>query len=142
MDKWLSLYTRIVALLEAIREREVTLGPSSVGALQSLVRFFCEWVSTVSSGADLPPSLTVTGSSSFPPQGWEKSGRKGSVYLAPISEGDEEDTCSIPDSLPDLIDSAGEEERPSPIGLVQKGIAPPRILLYQDSVRPNRFWLC
>ena len=67
---------------------------------------------------------------------------KGSVYLAPISEGDEEDARSIPDNLPDLIDSAGERGRPSPIGLVQKGIAPPRILLYQDSVRPNRFWLC
>ena len=136
------MYTRIVALLEAIRERGVTLGPSSLGALQSLVRFFCEWVCTASSDADLPPSLTVTGPSSFPPQGWEKSGKKGSFSLDPISEGDEEDAHSIPDSLPDLIDSAGEEERPSPIGLVQKGIAPPGILLYQDSVRPNRFWLC
>ena len=29
MDHWLSLYTRIVALLEALREREVALGPSS-----------------------------------------------------------------------------------------------------------------
>ena len=141
MDQWLSLYTRIVALLEAIRERGVTLGPSSFGALQSLVRFFCKWVYTASSGADLPPSLTVTGPSSFPLQGWERSGKKGSICLDPISEGDEEDAHSVPDSLPDLIDSAGEEERPSPIGLVERGIDPPGILLYQDSVRPNRFWL-
>ena len=124
MDQWLSLYTRIVALLEVIRERGVTLGPSSLGALQSLVRFFCEWVYTASSGADLPPSPTVTGLSLFPPQGWERSGKKGSVCLDPISEGDKEDTHSIPDSLPDLIDSAGEEEHPSPIGLVERGIAP------------------
>ena len=136
------MYTRIVALLEAIRERGVTLGPSSLGALQSLVRLFCEWVCTTSSEADLPPCLTVAGPSSFPPQGLGKSGEKGSFSLDPISEGDEEDAHSVPDSLPDLIDSAGEEERPSPIGLVQKGIVPPGILLYQDSVRPNRFWLC
>ena len=141
MDQWLSLYTRIVALLEAIREREVTLGPSSVGALQSLVRFFCEWVCTASSGANLPPSLTVTGPSVFPPQGWEKSGKKGNSCLDPLSEEDEEDAHSVPDSLPDLIDSAGEGEHHSPIGLVQKGIAPPEILVYQDSVRPDRFWL-
>ena len=141
MDQWLSLYTRIVALLEAIRERGVTLGPSSIGALQSLVRFFCEWVCTTSSGGDLPPSLTVTGPSSFPPQGWEKSGKKGSLCLDPIGEGDEEDAHSLPDSLPDLIDSAEEEERPSPIGSVKRGKAPLGILLYQDSVRPDRFWL-
>ena len=76
MDQWLSLYTRIVALLEAIREREVTSGPSSLGALQSLVRFFCEWVYIASSDEDLPPCLTVTGPSSFPPQGWERLGKK------------------------------------------------------------------
>ena len=142
MDQWLSLYTRIVALLEAIREREVTLGPSSLGALQSLVRFFCEWVCTASSDVDLPPCLAVTGPSLFPPQGWGKPGKKGSFSIDPISEGDEEDACSVPDSLPDLIDSTGEEDRPSPIGLVREGIAPPGILLYQDSVRSNRFWLC
>ena len=88
MDQWLSLYTRIVALLEVIRERGVTLGPSSIGALQSLVRFFCKWVCTASSGADLPPALTVTGQSSFPPQGWEKFGKKGSFCLYPIGEED------------------------------------------------------
>ena len=137
MDQWLSLYTRIVA----IRERGVTPGLSSLGALQSLVRFFCEWVCTASPGADLPPSLTVTGPSSFPPQEWEKSGNKGSFCLYPIGEEDEEDAYSIPDSLPDLIDSGGEDERPSPIGLVEKGIAPLGILLYQDRVRPNRVWL-
>ena len=107
MDQWLSLYTRIVALLEAIREREVTLGPSGIGALQSLVRFFCEWVCTASSGADLPPPLTEIGPRLFPPQGWEKSEQRRSSCLDPISE---EDTHSLPDSLPDLIDSAGEEE--------------------------------
>ena len=119
------MYTRIVALLETLIQREVTLGPSSLGALQSLVRFFCKWVCTATSGADLPPSRTVTGLSSCPPQGWEKSGKKGSFCLDPISEGDEEDALSIPDSLPDLIDSAGEEERPSPIDLVEKGDSVP-----------------
>ena len=141
MDHWLSLYTRIVALLEALREREVTLGPSSLGALQSLVRFFCDWVGTASLGTDLPPSQTVTGPSLFPLQGWEKSGEKGNLCLDSISEEDEEDALSVPDSLPDLIDSAGEEERPTPIGLVEKGILSPGLFLYQDSIRPNRFWL-
>ena len=103
MDQWLSLYTRIVALLEAIREREVTLEPSSLGALQSLVRFFCGWVCTASSDADLPPCLTATGPSSFPPQGWGKPGKKESFSPDPISEGEEEDACSVPDSLPDLM---------------------------------------
>ena len=136
------MYTRIVALLEAIREREVTVGPSGLGVLQGLVRFFCEGVCTASSNADLQPCLTVTGPSLFPAQGWEEPGKKGSFSPDPISEGDEEDDCSIPDSLPDLIDSTGEEERPSLVGLVQEGIAPPGVLLYQDSVRSNRFWLC
>ena len=74
-------------------------------------------------------------------QGWGKSGKRGRFCLDPISEGDEEDTFSVPDSLPDLIDSAGEEERPSPVGLAEKGVVSPGLVLYQDSVRPNRFWL-
>ena len=141
MDHWLSLYTRIVALLEALREREVTLGLSSLGALQSLVKFFCDWVCTASSGTGLPPSQTVTGPSSFPLQLWEKSQKKGELCLNPISEEGEEDALSIADSLPDLIDSVGEEERPSPVNLVEKGILAPGLFLYQDSIRPNRFWL-
>ena len=142
MDQWLSLYTRIVVLLEAIREREVTLGPSSLGVLQSLVRFFCEGVCTASSNADLQPCLTVAGPSLFSTQGWEEPAKKGSFSPDPISEGDEEDACSIPDSLPDLIDSTGEEERPSLVGLVQEGIVPSGIPFYRDRVRSNRFWLC
>ena len=120
------MYTRIVALLEAIRERGVTLGLSSLGALQSLVRLFCEWVCTASPEADLPPCLTAVGPSSFSQQGWEKSGEKRSFSLDPISEGDEEDAHSVPDSLPDLIDSAGEEERPFPNRFSAKRDSAPR----------------
>ena len=112
------MYTHIVALLEAIREREVTLGLSSVGALQSLVRFFCEWVCTASLGANLPPSLTITVPSVISTarvgEVWE---RRETSCLDPLSEEDEEDAHSVPGSLPNLIDSAGEEERPSLIGL-------------------------
>ena len=141
MDHWLSLYARIVALLEVIREREVALGPSSLGALQGLVRDFCRGVCAASSSASLPLSPTITGPSSIPLQAWEKSRKRGGPCLDPIGEGDEEDTLGIPDSLPDLIDSAGEEERLSPVGLVEKGVVSSGLVLYQDRVRPSWFWL-
>ena len=141
MDHWVSLYTRIVALLEALREWGVALGPNGLGALQSLVKFFCNWVRAVSSGTDLPPAQTIIGPSLFPLRGWDESGKGADPCLDPISEEDEEDILSLPDSLPDLIDSVREEERLSLIGLIEKGVLPPGLSVYQDSIRPNRFWL-
>ena len=141
MDHWLSLYTRIAALLEVLREREVTLKPSSLGALQSLVKFFCDRVCTASLDADLPPPQAITGLSSFSLQGWEKPGEKLGLRLDPIREESEEDALSIPDSLPDLTDSEGEEERPSPTGVVERGVVYLGLPLYQDSIRPHRFWV-
>ena len=141
MDHWLSLYARIVALVEASGEGRVTLEPSSLGALQSLVRFFCVQVDVASTGAGLPPPRAITGPSQLSPRGWEEFRGQIGLHLDPITEEDGGDTLSIPDSLPELIDSVGEEEPPFPIGLVEKGIVPLGIALYQDSVRPGRVWL-
>ena len=141
MDHWLSLYIRIVALLEALREKEVTLKPSSLGVLQNLVRSFCDRVCTASSGADLPPSQALTGLGSLSPKGWGESRKRIGLRLDPIREEREEDALSIPDSLPDLADSEGEGECPSPLGLVERGIVPLGLPLYQDSIRPHRFWV-
>ena len=135
------MYNRIVALLEIVRERGVTLGPSSLGALQSLVNFFCDRVCTASSSADLSPPRAVTGISSSPLIEWETSGEGLGFCLGPVKEKDGEDAISIPDSLPDLVDIVGEEGRLSPTDLVRKGVLPPGLTLYQDSVRPNRFWV-
>ena len=141
MDHWLSLYTHIVALLEALREREVTLKPSSLGALQSLVKFFYDRVCTASSGTDLPPPQAVTGLSSLLTASvGEAWGKDRSPCLDPIREEGEEDALSVPGSLPDLTDSAGEEEHPSPIGLVERGVLPLGLSLYQDSIRPNQWF--
>ena len=63
---------------------------------------------------------------SFCRKEWEKSEHRGSSCVDLISE---EDTHSLPDSLPDLIDSVWEEERPFPIELIKSGIANPGILL-------------
>ena len=142
MDHWLSLYNRIVALLEALREKEVTLGPSSLGALQSLVKFFCDRVGTASSSTDLPPPRAAVGPSSSSLLLRGTSGEGLGFGLDSIKEEDGEDTLSLPDSLPDLVDIVGEEERPSPIDLVRKGVLPLGLSLYQDSIRPNRFWVC
>ena len=142
MDHWLSLYARIVALIEALSERGVTLKPSGWGALQSLVNSFCTRVRTASSGADLPPLRATTGLSWSSPQGWENSGEQVGPRLDPIEEEGGTDTLSIPDSLPDLIGNEGEEECLFSIRLVEKGVVPPGIALHQDSVRHNRFWLC
>ena len=141
MDHWLSLYTRIVALIEALREREVTLKPSGLGALQSLVTSFCVQVGTASSDVKLSPLPTPTGLSWSLSQGWEKARERVGLCLDTIEEEGETDTFSIPDSLPELVDNEGEEECLSSIGLVEGGVVPPGIVLHQDSVRFNRFWL-
>ena len=119
----------------------MTLKPSSLGALQNLVESFCSQVCTASLGADLPSPGAITGLSSVSSRGWEKPREQIGVRLDSIKEESEDDALSIPDSLPDLIGSAGEEESLLPTGLVEKGVVPPGIVLYQDSVRPNRFWL-
>ena len=141
MDHWLSLYVRIVALLEALSEGEVTLKPSSLGALQNLVESFCSQVCTASLGTDLPSPGAMTGLKPTSPLGWGKSREQLGVRLDSIKEESEDDALSIPDSLPDLVDSAGEEESLLPTVLVEKGVIPPGVVLYQDSVRPNRLWL-
>ena len=141
MDHWLSLYNRIVARIEALGEREVTLGPSSLGALQGLVKLFCERVCAAPSSTDLSLPRAVRGPSTSRLLSGEKSGRELSSCLDPISEEDGEDALSIPDSLPDLVDVVEEEECPPPTDLVGKGILPPGLSLYRDSVRPNRFWV-
>ena len=133
---------RIVALLEALSERGVTLKPSGLGALQSLVNFFCARVSTAALGVGLPPLRAMTGLSWSSSQGWENSEEQVGLRLDPIEEESGTDTLSIPDSLPELIGNEGEEECLFSIGLVDKGVVPPGIALYQDSVRLNRFWLC
>ena len=141
MDHWLSLYARIVALLEALSEGEVTLRPSSLGVLQNLVESFCSQVYTASLGADLPPYRATTSLKPISSLGRGKSRGQSGAHLDPIKEESEDDALSIPDSLPDLVDSAGEEESLLPPVLVEKGVIPPGVVLYQDSVRPNRFWL-
>ena len=141
MDHWLSLYTRIIALLEALREREVTLKPRGLGALQGLVTSFCTQVVAASSNATLSPAPTLTGLSWLVSQGWERARERAGSRLDTIEEESEADTLSSPDSLPELVDNARVEECFSSIGLVERGLIPPGIVLRQDSVRSNRFWL-
>ena len=105
-----------------------------------LVKFFCDRVCATSS-MDLSQPRAVRGPRMSRLLSGGKLGKEPSSYLDPISEEEGEDTLSIPDSLPDLVDMVEEEERPSPTGLVEKGILPPGSSLYQDRVRPNRFWV-
>ena len=141
MDHWLSLYNHIVALLEALGEREATLAPSSLGALQGLVKFFCDRVCAAPPSTDLSQPRAVR-SPRMPRLLSEGNlGKETGPCLNPISEEEAEDALSIPDRLPDLVDVVEEEERPSPTGLVEKGILPPGLSLYRDRVRPNRFWV-
>lgn len=141
MDHWLSLYIRIVALLKILREREVTLKPSCLRALQSLVTSFCVQVCTASSGAKPSPFPTPTGLSWSLLQGWEKDRGRVGFCLDTVEEEIEIDTSSLPDSLPELLDNEGEEKHLLSVGLVDKGVVPLGVELHQDSVRSNRFWL-
>ena len=140
MDHWWSLYTRIVALLEALGGREVVLGPSSLGVLQNLVESFCREICIASLSVGLSPCRTTP--SPKPTSLVGKGGPRGqsSTHLNSIQEEREEDTLSIPDSLPDLVDSAEEEEGQLLSVLVEKGIVSPGTVLCQDRVRSNRFW--
>ena len=58
MDHLLSLFYRIIALLEELqREQGVPLGPVRLGALQSLITAFCNLAINSSLGTDLQPAL-------------------------------------------------------------------------------------
>ena len=141
MDHWVSLYVRIVALLEALSEGEVTLRPSSLGVLQNLVESFCSEIYTASLGADLPPYRATSSLNPISSVGRGRSTRQLGTHLNPIKEESEDDALSIPDSLPDLVDSTEEEESRLPPASVEKGVIPPGVVLYQDRVRPSRFWV-
>ena len=139
MDHWWSLYTRIVALLEALGEREVVLGPSSLGALQNLVETFCREICIASLSVGLSPCRTTPSPKHTSLVGRGDPRGQPSTHLSSIQEEREEDTLSIPDSLPDLVDSAEEETQLLSV-LVEKGIVFPGTVLCQDRVRSNRFW--
>ena len=141
MDHWVSLYIRIVSLLESLGEGEVALRPSSFGVLQNLVESFCRELYIASSSVRLSPYRATSSPKPISLGGREGPREQSSTRLSPIEEESEEDTLSIPDSLPDLVDSTEEEEGRLPSVLVEKGIIPPGVVLSQDRVRSNRFWL-
>ena len=142
MDHLVSLLDRITALLEEFqREWGVTLRPDRLGTLPRLVAAFCNLVAISLRNTDLPPSPTNGSLGRVQLEKWEKLGQGEGPNSETSREEIEEDTLSIPDSLPNLIDEGEGEELPSLVGLVEKGIVPQGLALCQGRTRVNRFWL-
>ena len=115
MDHLLSLLNRITALLEEWqRGQGVTLRPSSLSILRSIVATYCKLIVALSLDTELRPPQEVNSLGGVQLRLWE--GFKGGKWpYSEVSEEEvEEDVLSLPDSLPDLIEEEeGEGKLPS-----------------------------
>ena len=118
------------------------LGPVRLGALQSLITAFCNLAINSSLGTDLQPALVERDRRRVRLELWEKFRQGGEPSSEICGKGVEEDTLSLPDSLPDLIDTEEGEEYSPLIGLIEKGVLPQGLALRWDVTRFSGFWLC
>ena len=148
MDHLLYVLTRIEELLRELIVAEVrgaTIELKGFDVIHNLVHVCCELVNTLPEGVGLPP---------FPKAIREKGvhlelekevvGREGVTFVTASSHAIDEETLSIPESLPDLVEEEESQFRSSLDSfeeLVRQGIISREVSPYCITSRPNRIWL-
>ena len=117
MDHLLHVLDRIEELLRELIVAEVrgaTIEPKGFDVIYSLVHVCCELVNTLPEGVGLPPfPKTIREKGVHLELEKEVVGREGVTFIAAFPHAIDEETLSIPESLPDLLEEEESQLRSS-----------------------------
>ena len=147
MDHLLHVLDRIEELLRELilaEVRGVMIELKGFDVIRSLVHVCCELVNTLQEGVGLPPFLKMIREKGVHLE-LEKEvvGRGGVTFVTASSQATDEETVSIPESLPDLLEEEESQLRSSLDSFEefdQQGIVSQEISPYCIKSRPNRIW--
>ena len=147
MDHLLHVLDHIEELLRELILAEVrgaTKELKGFDAIRSLVHIYCELVNTLQEGVGLPPLPKMIREKGVHLE-LEKEvvGREGVAFVTAFSQVTDEETLSIPESLPDLLEEEESQPRSSLDNLeefLQQGIIIREVSPYCIASRPNRIW--
>ena len=147
MDHLLHVLDRIEELLRELMLAEVrgaTKELKGFDVIHSLVHVYCELVNTLQEGVGLPPlPKTIREKGVHLELEKEIVGREGVAFVTAFSQATDEETLSIPESLPDLLEE-GESQPRSPLDsleeFLQQGIIIREVSPYCIVSCPNRIW--
>ena len=117
MDHLLHILNRIEELLRELMLVEVrgaTKELKGFDIIHSLVHVYCELVNMLQEGVGLPPlPKTIREKGIHLELKKEVVGREGVAFATAFSQVTDEDTLSIPESLPDLLEEGESQPRSS-----------------------------
>ena len=147
MDHLLHILNRIEELLGELIIAEVKgamIEPKGFDVIHNLVHVCCELVNTLSEGVGLPPFPKIIRDKGVHLE-LEKEvvGREGVTFITAFLHAIDEETLSIPESLPDLLEEEESQPRSSldsfeefvRLGIISREVSP-----YCVTSRPNRIW--
>ena len=146
MDHLLHILNRIEELLGELIIAEVkgaTIEPKGFDVIHNLVHVCCELVDTLSEGVELPPFPKIIRDKGVHLGLEEVVGREGVTFITAFLHAIDEETLSIPESLPDLLDEEESQPRSSLDSFeefVHLGIISGEVSPYCVTGRPNRIW--
>ena len=147
MDQLLHILNRIEELLRELIVAEVrgaTIEPKGFDVIHNLVHVCCELVNTLSEGVGLPPFLKIIQDKGVHLE-LEKGvvGKEGVTFVTACPHVIDEETLSIPESLPDLLEEEESQPRSSLDSFeefVRQGIISREVSSYCITSCLNRIW--
>ena len=147
MDPLLYILDCIEELLRELmlaEARGATKELKGFDVIYSLIHGCCELINTSQEGGGLPPlPKTIREKGVYLELEKEVVGGEGIPYTTAFFQVAEEETLSIPESLPDLIEE-GEGQPGFPLScleeFLQQGIITREVSPYSIENRPNRIW--
>ena len=146
MDHLLHVLDRIEELLRELILAEVRgamIELKGFDVIRSLVHFCCELVNTLQEGVGLPPFPKTIRENGVHLELEKEVVGRGVAFITASSRATDEETLSIPESLPNLLEE-GESQLRSSLDsfeeFVQQGIASREVSLYCITSPPNRIW--
>ena len=147
MDHLLHVLDHIEELLRELIVAEVrgpTIELKGFDVIHSLVHICCELVNTFPEGVGLPPfPKTIRDKGVHLELEKEVVGREGVTFVTAFPHEINEETLSIPESLPDLLEEEESQPRSSLDSFeefVRQGIISREVSPYCITSRPNRIW--
>ena len=147
MDHLLHVLDHIEELLRELILAEVrgaTIELKGFDVICSLVHVCCELVNMLQEGVGLPPfPKTIREKGVHLELEKEVVGRGGVTFVTASSQATDEETLSIPESLPDLLEEEESQLRTSLDSFeefVQQGIVSREVSPYCITSRPSRIW--
>ena len=147
MDHLLHILDRKEELLRELIVAEVrgaTIEPKGFDVIHNLVHVCCELIDTLLEGVGLPPfPKTIREKGVHLELEKEVVGREGVTFITAFPHAIDEETLSIPESLPDLLEEEESQLRSSLDSFeefVRQGIISREVSPYCITSRPNRIW--